>query len=142
MSIEYMLVICPDQCPVRADGNGVGFTNHTLLLPSDEYTVTVDTQGCVPESVDVVLSGTSLMRPCVVIFTRAPATLAAPLPAPLPVSKPASVPAPSPVPPPTPAPALAAKSAPVPTPAPKPAAPAVATAKPAVKTASTAPKKA
>lgn len=70
MSIEYLLVICPDNCPVRADGNGVGFTNHTLILPADEYTITVDTQGCTPASVDVVLSGSSLVKPCVVVFSR------------------------------------------------------------------------
>ncbi|HSI51270.1 MAG TPA: hypothetical protein VLA61_23645 [Ideonella sp.] len=110
MSIEFLLVICPDACPVRADGNGVGFTNHTLILPSDEYTITVDAQGCTPESVDVVLSGTSLIRPCVVVFTRAAATLAAPAPAPVPV----------PVPVPASAPVVAAKPVAVPSPVPPP----------------------
>ena len=71
MSIEYLLVSCPDECAVRADGNAVGFTNHTLILPADEYIITIDGPGYSPASVDVVLSGTSLVRPYVVTFTRA-----------------------------------------------------------------------
>jgi len=55
---------------VRADGNAVGFTNHMLMLPADEYTISIDGTGYSPASVDVVLSGTSLMRPYVVAFTR------------------------------------------------------------------------
>ena len=69
MSIEYLLVVHPDECPVRADGAGVGFTNHVLLLPADEYTITVDAAApTVPTSRDIVLSGTSLVRPMVVSF--------------------------------------------------------------------------
>ena len=71
MSIEYLLVTCPDERPVRADGNGVGFTNHMLMLPADEYTITIDGTGYIPTSMDIVLSGTSLVRPYIVAFTRA-----------------------------------------------------------------------
>lgn len=68
MSIEYLLVVCPTECAVMADGNGVGFTNHVLMLPADEYTITVDAPGTLPASLDVVLSGTSIVRPKVVSF--------------------------------------------------------------------------
>ncbi len=69
MSIEYLLVTYPGECAVRADGNGVGFTNHVLMLPADEYTITIDAPApTVPTSQDVVLAGTSIMRPKVVSF--------------------------------------------------------------------------
>lgn len=74
MSIEFLLVSYPGERAVQADGAGVGFTNHTLMLPADEYTITLGGDGYQPPSLDVVLSGTSLVRPMVVSF--APATLA------------------------------------------------------------------
>ena len=46
MAIEYLLVTFPEQRAVLADGNGVGFTNHTLMLPT----------------------GTSLVNPMVICF--------------------------------------------------------------------------
>jgi hypothetical protein len=69
MAIQYLLVTYPEQRAVLADGNGVGFTNHTLMLPADEYVITLDGQGYQPASSDVVLSGTSIVKPCVVAFT-------------------------------------------------------------------------
>jgi hypothetical protein len=42
MAIEYLLVTYPEQRAVLADGNGVGFTNHTLMLPTDEYLITLE----------------------------------------------------------------------------------------------------
>jgi hypothetical protein len=68
MSIEYLLVTFKDQRSVLVDGDGVGVTNHTLMLPSDEYTVTLDGTGYSPMSQDVVLAGTSLVRPKVIAF--------------------------------------------------------------------------
>jgi hypothetical protein len=70
VSIEFLLVTYPADVAVRADGNGVGFTNHVLMLPSDEYVVTVDDPAAKPPNQDVVLSGTSLVKPMVVAFTR------------------------------------------------------------------------
>ena len=69
MAIEYLLVTYPEQRAVLADGNGVGFTNHTLMLPTDEYLITLDGGGCQPPSQDIALSGTSLVKPMVISFT-------------------------------------------------------------------------
>ena len=69
MAIEYLLVTYPEQRAVLADGDGVGFTNHTLMLPTDEYLITLDGAGYQPPSHDIALSGTSLVRPMVVSFT-------------------------------------------------------------------------
>lgn len=69
MAIEYLLVSYPDQRAVLADGDGVGFTNHTLMLPADEYVITLDGNGYQPASRDVVLAGTSIVRPMVIAFT-------------------------------------------------------------------------
>jgi hypothetical protein len=40
-----------------------------MMLPGDEYKVTLDGSGYSPASKDVVLAGTSLVRPLVVAFT-------------------------------------------------------------------------
>src|SRR4029453_15591587 len=45
MAIEYLLVTYPEQRAVLADGNRVGFTNHTFMLPTDEYLITLDGDG-------------------------------------------------------------------------------------------------
>ena len=74
MAIQYLLVTYPDQRAVLADGAGVGFTNHTLMLPSDEYIITLDGGGYQPPSQDVVLTGTSVVKPMVISFV--PATTA------------------------------------------------------------------
>jgi hypothetical protein len=80
MAIQYLLVSYPDQRAVVADGAGVGFTNHTLMLPSDEYVITLDGDGYQPPSQDIVLAGTSLVKPLVIFFvpTTTPASTPAP----------------------------------------------------------------
>src|SRR5438552_12358639 len=69
MAIEYLLVTYPEQRAVLADGNRVGFTNHTLMLPTDEYLITLEGDGYDPPSQDIALSGTSLVKPMVIPFT-------------------------------------------------------------------------
>jgi archaellum component FlaF (FlaF/FlaG flagellin family) len=71
MSIEFLLVTFPEERAVLADGDKVGFTNHTLMLPANEYTITLDGDKADPASQDVVLAGTSVMRPKVVAFSPA-----------------------------------------------------------------------
>ena len=78
MSMEYLLVNCPEQRAVLADGEQVGFTNHTLMLPEDEYSITLDGDGYHPSSQDIVLCGTSLEAPLVVSFTILVSTAAKP----------------------------------------------------------------
>jgi hypothetical protein len=80
MAIEYLLVTYPEQRAVLADGNGVGFTNHTLMLPTDEYLITLDGSGYQPPSQDIALSGTSLVKPMVISFTPTSPVAAAPTP--------------------------------------------------------------
>ena len=80
MSIEYLLVAFSDKRAVLADGAPVGFTNHMMLLPGDEYLITLEGDGYQPSSQDIVLSGTSLVKPMVITFTPvaiAPAARAA-----------------------------------------------------------------
>ena len=80
MAIEYLLVTYPEQRAVLAYGNGVGFTNHTLMLPTDEYLITLDGAGYQPPSQDIALSGTSLVKPMVISFTPTSPVAAAPTP--------------------------------------------------------------
>ncbi len=72
MAIQYLLVIFPEQRAVLADEEGVGFTNHTLMLPADEYVITLGGEGYQPTTQNVVLSGTSIVKPKVIVFTPAP----------------------------------------------------------------------
>ena len=88
MAIEYLLVTYPEQRAVLADGNGVGFTNHTLMLPTDEYLITLDGTGYQPASQDIALSGTSLVKPMVISFTPSTPVARAPAPAPPPAATP------------------------------------------------------
>jgi hypothetical protein len=76
MAIQFLLVTFPEQRAVLADGEGVGFTNHMLMLPSDEYELTLDGNACVPASQDVVLTGTSMVKPKIVTFAPAAAAAA------------------------------------------------------------------
>jgi PEGA domain len=69
MAIEYLLVTYPEERAVLADGNRVGFTNHTFMLPTDEYLITLEGTGYAPPNQDVPLSGTSLVKPMVVSFS-------------------------------------------------------------------------
>jgi hypothetical protein len=73
MSIEYLLVTYPDDRAVLADGVQIGLTNHVLLLPADEYAITLAGDGYAPASQDIVLAATSEAKPMVVPFTAAPA---------------------------------------------------------------------
>ena len=71
MAIQYLLVTFGEQRSVLADGAAVGVTNHILLLPADEYQISLDGTGYLPASQDVALDGTSMVRPLVVAFTAA-----------------------------------------------------------------------
>jgi hypothetical protein len=71
MSLEYLLVVFPEKRAVLADGDPVGVTNHTLMLPANEYTITLDGDATQPPSHDVLLAGTSVVRPKVVSFAPA-----------------------------------------------------------------------
>jgi hypothetical protein len=93
MAIEFLLVTYPEERAVLADGNKVGFTNHTFMLPTDEYLITLEGAGYAPLSQDVPLAGTSLVKPMVISFSptlsaggAAPAPVAA---APAPAARPA-----------------------------------------------------
>jgi hypothetical protein len=72
VGIEYLLVVFPGKRAVLADDDEVGFTNHTLMLPAGEYTISLAGGGYTPASVDVVLHGTSVVKPRVVSFELAP----------------------------------------------------------------------
>jgi len=69
MSVEYLLVVYKDDRGVLADGQKVGVTNHTLMIAANEYEITLEGDGYAPPSQDVVLAGTSIMRPKVITFT-------------------------------------------------------------------------
>jgi len=69
MSVEFLLVTYSQDRDVLADGDRVGITNHTLLIPADEYEITLSGAGYAPTSQTVVVAGTSIMRPKVVAFT-------------------------------------------------------------------------
>jgi hypothetical protein len=80
LMLEFLLVTFPEERAVLADDQRVGWTNHMIMIPADEYTITLDGGGCSPDSVDVVIAGTSIMRPKVVAFV-VPAAIAASVPA-------------------------------------------------------------
>ena len=69
MSIEYLLVSFREGRGVLADGDPVGVTNHILMLPADEYEITLSGDGYQPASQTVLLAGTSIVRPKLVAFT-------------------------------------------------------------------------
>lgn len=69
MAMQYLLVTFPEQRVVLADGTGVGLTNHTMLLPGDEYEITLEGAGCEPASQQIALAGTSIVKPLVIAFT-------------------------------------------------------------------------
>ena len=69
MAIEFLLVTFPEERAVLADGARVGFTNHTLMLPTGEYEIALEVGACRPKSRDVALTGTSLVKPMVIAFT-------------------------------------------------------------------------
>jgi hypothetical protein len=45
MSVEYLLVVYDGDRDVLANGDRVGVTNHTILLATDEYIVTLSGDG-------------------------------------------------------------------------------------------------
>ena len=69
ISVEYLLAVYKQDRDVLANGDRVGVTNHTILLATDEYIITLSGDGYAPPREDVVLAGTSIMRPKVVVFT-------------------------------------------------------------------------
>ncbi len=69
MSVEYLLVVYSDDRDVLADGDRVGVTNHTIMLPANQYLITLSGDGYAPANATVALSGTSIVRPQVVNFT-------------------------------------------------------------------------
>ena len=71
MAIEYLLVTYPEDRAVLAGGDEVGRTNRVLLLPADEYAITLDGDGYTPASQDVVLSDTCEEKPMVIPFASA-----------------------------------------------------------------------
>lgn len=71
MSVEYLLVVFPEDRAVLADGDKVGVTNHVLMLPPNEYEISLDGAGYTPASQDVILAGTLLVRPKVITFAPA-----------------------------------------------------------------------
>src|SRR5271154_1508577 len=92
MSVEYLLVTFPDDRDVLADGDRVGVTNHTILITANEYTITLSGDDYVPTSQDVVVAGTSIMRPLVVVFRAAAAAVAAGAVAAAPADRPGGLP--------------------------------------------------
>jgi PEGA domain len=68
MSIEYLLVNYVDERDVLADGNKVGVTNHTIMLPTNEYDISLSGDGYAPASQDVVVAGTTVAQPKIVTF--------------------------------------------------------------------------
>ena len=72
MAIAYLLGTFPEERAVLADGARVGFTNHTLMLPTGEYEITLEGSRCCPKSRDVALTGTSLLKPMVIEELKGP----------------------------------------------------------------------
>ena len=73
VAIEFLLVHFPEQRTVLADDDSVGFTNHLMLLPSDSYRIALDGDGFEPAFRDIQISGTSAVRPLVLVFVATPA---------------------------------------------------------------------
>jgi hypothetical protein len=62
MAVEYVLVVYKEDRDVLADGDRVGVTNHTILLPGNEYIITLSGDGYVPPSQTVVVAGAPAAR--------------------------------------------------------------------------------
>ena len=78
MAIQYLLVTFSEQRSVLADGVGVGFTNHIMMLPGDEYEITLGGDGYLPASKDIALAGTSIVKPLVIGFVPTTSATGAP----------------------------------------------------------------
>ena len=68
MSVQFLHVVYKEDRAVLADGDKVGFANHTLMLPANEYEISLEGSGYAPSTQSVILAGTSIVRPKVVIF--------------------------------------------------------------------------
>jgi len=66
--IEFLLVHFKEDRGVLADGNRVGVTNHTILIPPNDYKITLEGGGFSPPEQDVEVFDTSIMRPKIVVF--------------------------------------------------------------------------
>lgn len=71
MLIEFLHVSFPGDAVVMANDKRVGVTNHTLMLPADEYKIVLKDMKTTPVAQDVVLTGTSIVRPKVISFAAA-----------------------------------------------------------------------
>jgi hypothetical protein len=69
MTFEYLLVTFRESRTVLADDMPVGVTNHILMLPPDDYAITLDGAPTTPAEQDIALQNTMPMRPFVVAFT-------------------------------------------------------------------------
>ena len=67
--LEFLLVVFKDDRKVFANGDPVGITNHTMLIPPNDYMITLEGADFNPPEQDVAVSGTSIMRPKVAVFT-------------------------------------------------------------------------
>jgi hypothetical protein len=69
MSVQFLLVAFAEDRAVLANGDRVGIANHVLMLPANEYEISLEGDGYEPKSQSVILSGTSIVRPKLVTFT-------------------------------------------------------------------------
>ena len=76
MAVQYLFVSFTQARKVLADGRSVGQTNTLLMLPGDEYEITLDGAGYEPASHDIALNGTSIDQPLTITFTAAAAVAA------------------------------------------------------------------
>lgn len=68
MSMEFLLVTFKESRTVLADGDPVGVTNHVLLIPANEYDITLSGADYAPPTQTITIMGTSIMHPAVVHF--------------------------------------------------------------------------
>jgi len=71
MQLEYLLVTYSSTQTVSADDTSIGVTNHILMLPAGDYTISLSGVQTVPPTVDISLNGTTVVRPQVVAFNPA-----------------------------------------------------------------------
>lgn len=74
MAIQFLKVVFPEDRMVLANGDPVGPTNATLMLPPGDYAVSIQGGNCAPISQDVVLNGTTVTNPLTITFGRAAST--------------------------------------------------------------------
>jgi hypothetical protein len=69
MSMEFLLVTFKESRTVLADGDPVGVTNRVLLIPANEYDITLSGDSYAPQKQTITVMGTSIMHPAVAAFT-------------------------------------------------------------------------